>query len=453
MLSPEVPFQSPCPCGSGRKYKNCCWKREKREYATGCSAISDVIIKVYSFVVENMEDELCGVTDRILYKLYEDYDSDLIDKVGDEMNTYIIMNINDICACDIRLDDGSSVIDVYLDELDKELNPMALEFLLNWKEASFSLFEVIKVNYGKSMDIKDMFTGKTFTVTETRLSETAEPLDVFVGRIVPVGNEYFLPPSFLPIFPLDTDSIVLNLRETKKYLWGSRTLTWKRFFKKHWGLLHQIWLERLLLKRTGPKLVNMDGDSIMAFRLTFSLKEGSSFKANMILNSIPDINKTSDTTFDLVVDTRDRKDTTLDNILISTFELSEEKLVAEVNSENRAESIIALIEDKLGDLVNNTEQEPISFDPDAMYKKTEQDEIPLEIKEEIMMNFLDDHYTKWMDMPIPALGGMTPRLAAKKPGSCKKLIQLMKEMDSRPSFGGIDYDTSWLWEELGLNRP
>ena len=328
---------------------------------------------------------------------------------------------------------------------------MALEFLRNWKQSSFSLFEVTRVNYGNSLDLKDMFSRKTYTVTEKRLSETAAPLDAFVGRIVPVGDEYFLPPSFLPVHPLDIDSIILDLRETKKCMWGSRTLTWKRFFKKHWGILHQIWLERLLIKYKVPKLVNMDGDTIMAFRLTFFLKEGNSFKANMILNSIPDMNRTSDTTFDLVVDTRDRMDTTLDNILISTFELSEEKLVAKVNSENRAERIIALIEDNLGDLVENVEQEPIPFDPDAMHKNTEQDDIPLEIKEEIITDFLDDHYTKWMDMPIPALNGMTPSQAAKKPGSRKQLIRLMKEMDSRPSLGGIDYDTSWLWEELGLN--
>ncbi len=451
MLSPKVPFQSTCPCGSGRKYKNCCWKRENREYATGCSSIFNEIVKVYSFVENNMENELFWVSDVIMHELYEDFDNDLIDKVADEMDTYIILNINDICACDIRLDDGSSVIDVYLDELDKKLHPMALEFLRNWKESSFSLFEVTRVNYGKSLDLKDMFTRKTYTVTEKRLSETAAPLDAFIGRIVPVGDEYFLPPSFLPVHPLDIDSIILDLRETKKHMWGSRTLTWKRFFKKHWGILHQLWLERLLIKYKVPKLVNMDGDTIMAFRLTFFLKEGSSFKANMILNSIPDMNRTSDTTFDLVVDTRDRLDTTLDNILISTFELSEEKLVAEVNSENRAERIIALIEDNLGDLVENVEQKPIPFDPDAMHKNPEQDDIPLEIKEKIITDFLDDHYTKWMDMPIPALNGMTPSQAAKKPGSRKQLIRLMKEMESRPSLGGIDYDTSWLWEELGLN--
>ncbi len=424
-----------------------------REYATGRSAISDVILKVYSFVVENMKDELLGITDAILYKLFEDFDSDLIYKVGDEMDTYIIMNINDICACDTRFDDGSSVIDAYLDALDKKLHPMALEFLLNWKEASFSLFEVVKVNYGKSLYLMDMFTRKSYTVTESRLSETAEPLDAFVGRIVQVGEEFLLLPSFLPVHSSDSESIVLDIRETKKYVPGSKTITWKRFFKKHWSVLHQIWLERLLLKCMGPKLVNMDGDPIMAFRLTFSLKEGCSFQVNRILSSIPDMNKSSDTTFDLVVDTKDRMDTTLDNILISTFELSEENLVAVVNSENRAERIIALIEDNLGDLVKSVDQEPISFDPDAMHKKTEQDDIPMEVKEEIMANFLDAHYTKWMDIPVPALDGMTPRQAAKKPGSRKKLIRLMKEMESRPSFGGIDYDTSWLWEELDLNKP
>lgn len=69
MLSPKVPLTSPCHCGSGRKYRNCCWKKEKREYATGRSAISNAISDVMYLVQNDIPDEVSETASAVNYDL------------------------------------------------------------------------------------------------------------------------------------------------------------------------------------------------------------------------------------------------------------------------------------------------------------------------------------------------------------------------------------------------
>lgn len=332
---------------------------------------------------------------------------------------------------------------------------MAKEFLTNWKHASLSFYEIQKVNFRKSLLLKDLFTRKEYLVTESRLSQHLNRWDTFFARIIPLGNEFLLAPSIIPIIPLHADFYIKELREIKRTTRGSTTLTWKRFFKKHWYIIPQLWLEQVASSMGGPKMHNTDGDPIFPFRITFTLQKGSSFQVNRLLSAIPGMEKSSDTSFNFVVDTKDRKDIALDNVLVANLEVSETRLEVEVNSENRAERIIALLEDHIAEFIKEVEQEAIPFDPEAINRKInpEFDKLSGEVKEEMMMQFLDDHYTKWIDTPLPALNGITPRKAVKTPKMLKQLTLLLKDMEAQQIASNMNYDISWLWEELGLKRP
>jgi SEC-C motif len=62
------------------------------------------------------------------------------------------------------------------------------------------------------------------------------------------------------------------------------------------------------------------------------------------------------------------------------------------------------------------------------------------------------HLESWLDTPIPALSGMTPREAASKPRKRKDLILLLKEVENHESRAPREQqiDVSVLWTELGL---
>jgi len=68
---------------------------------------------------------------------------------------------------------------------------------------------------------------------------------------------------------------------------------------------------------------------------------------------------------------------------------------------------------------------------------------------------LDRHYRKQLDEPIPMLGNVTPRKAAKTAEGREKLVawlkclenQMAQHESSEPMAG---YDMAWLWEDLGV---
>ncbi|MBU2692277.1 MAG: SEC-C domain-containing protein [Candidatus Eisenbacteria bacterium] len=83
-------------------------------------------------------------------------------------------------------------------------------------------------------------------------------------------------------------------------------------------------------------------------------------------------------------------------------------------------------------------------------------DIPPEIRESLINEFLDKHYHAWCDLPVPALKDRTPRAAVQDPEGRRAVIDLIRSMENsetrRELSGGEPYDFTWLWQELGLDR-
>jgi hypothetical protein len=68
---------------------------------------------------------------------------------------------------------------------------------------------------------------------------------------------------------------------------------------------------------------------------------------------------------------------------------------------------------------------------------------------------MDRYYMNLLDEPVPMLGNVTPRRAAKSARGREKLVTWLKLLengvakrsDGSPMAG---YDVTWMWEELGV---
>ena len=73
----------------------------------------------------------------------------------------------------------------------------------------------------------------------------------------------------------------------------------------------------------------------------------------------------------------------------------------------------------------------------------------------IVQQGLDDYYRRVLDEPIPALGGKSPRAAAKTVKGREKVAAWLKMIENhaahRPPGDPMgSYDTGWMWRELGV---
>jgi len=127
-----------------------------------------------------------------------------------------------------------------------------------------------------------------------------------------------------------------------------------------------------------------------------------------------------------------------DNIPIATVSLKGTELHVEAMSEQRLERAIEAIDADFGDIAEPLEREITSIE-----------------ERRLLSGFLADHMCRWLDEPLPALGGDTPREAAK--GERREdLLRLVRGIENKADRsrrrGEPGVDVAWLRAELAIDE-
>jgi hypothetical protein len=161
-------------------------------------------------------------------------------------------------------------------------------------------------------------------------------------------------------------------------------------------------------------------------------------------------------------ESRDRGGT--ETISIAFLSLEGNSLDIRVNSKEREAKVRDRVEGLLGDLVASVERVEEALDLDRMKDRAasqplddERSELPFELQQRVVHEMMTKHYRRWLDEPVPALEGMTPRRAAADRQRRHQVISLLKQIEAdsrrRPADDPMaSFDFRWLWRELGLKR-
>jgi hypothetical protein len=147
---------------------------------------------------------------------------------------------------------------------------------------------------------------------------------------------------------------------------------------------------------------------------------------------------------------------------LATLTVTRDQLTAEAFSAER----LAWVKGRLAELADEAVSLRADVVEDVWRKigvagRTRQPEkrpprIPAEVEAGLLGQTLHRHYKTWLDDCIPALGGWTPRSAAKDPQLRPKVIQLLREIENQQDHarrqGESWYDIGWMWQELGISR-
>lgn len=83
-------------------------------------------------------------------------------------------------------------------------------------------------------------------------------------------------------------------------------------------------------------------------------------------------------------------------------------------------------------------------------------EIPPEIAEQVIHQFMDRQYRETLDQPVSMLGDKAPRQAAKSAAGRKKVAEWLKYLENQssrqptPADPMATYSFEWMWHELGV---
>ena len=84
-------------------------------------------------------------------------------------------------------------------------------------------------------------------------------------------------------------------------------------------------------------------------------------------------------------------------------------------------------------------------------------DLPAVEQREIVHATLDKHYHHLLDDPIPVLGNVSPRTAAKTKKGREKVVAWLKTLENHTARLAdrndpmATYDVTWLWTELGVS--
>jgi hypothetical protein len=193
----------PCPCGSGLKFKKCCYEKARAEASKAQDERSAVEIAL-SFLYDNYPDEIGDAIDHGFLGGLEEEEHARLEQLPPEAHDELDINIGEWLLADAVLQlDGEAVfaLDLVLGEGGPLLPQNARDWLIAASERPLSLYDVIRVVPGKGLELRDLVypDDPPVTVQDAAFSESARRGDIFGARILRRGDDRILSEAFYPM--------------------------------------------------------------------------------------------------------------------------------------------------------------------------------------------------------------------------------------------------------------
>ncbi|MGH8905058.1 MAG: SEC-C metal-binding domain-containing protein [Egibacteraceae bacterium] len=396
----------PCPCGSGRKYKVCCVRRNGHPLHERAGWLHR---KALQFLLRPPQWP-------VLWEMA------LARTGGDPDDSAKACAQEDSFVQDLALFD-TEVFTTFLDVRGELLPADELALGRSWAGRRRSLYEVTDVRPGEGLTLRDLRTGDRFEVTERLGSGYMQPGGLLYGRVVPDGRSHQLLGGISTI-PFTLRDRLLAFLDTEPG--PEETAAW------------------LTATEAPPTLSNVEGEPMMLCSARFA---------------VPDV-EAADRGLGEVFEQVDGR--YLDHIEVDGQPIVRGwarwdggELVMETNSEARFERLRDVI---LGAcdawLVEERRQTLEDFMAEASSDLEPAADLPLEAMVSADKHIVEAE-TRWVDEPIPALGGVAPRDAAADPtrrGDLEALLDEFEAENERLPEGFRSFNVGRLRRRLGLVR-
>ena len=455
----HVGRNDPCPCRSGRKFKHCCLTE-----ANTPTTPEGLLAQRLNGREKHLFEEIVAWAQRHLGRDWADEGSEVLgfDAPWDEMESQLLLP----WLVYHHPAQGAPPVERYLAARAQRLSADDRAILEAQRNAWLSIWEVTEVRPGVGVGVRDLLTAEERFVHEVSGSRTLERWASILGYVADYPGVH----AFAGIHPA-----VLRPMEAQPVLSAARARAGVRTRRVPPERMRAPALAAALIRdwRTAvhdramrasapPKLCNTDGDPLLLTkdRLGFSPErrddilrrlealEGAHRDPNDGRSAVITCSKPGNAMH------RSWDDTT-----IARIEVTGDELVVETNSLTRARAIRVRIEEACGEWIRHLGRETkdpveLTFHGRARGEREAPPPRPHDPQAQTLIReFLERHYESWIDEEIPALGGLTPREAAGKPGPRQRLVALLKEFEQQEAMRpeGERYDVGTLRAALRLD--
>ena len=328
--------------------------------------------------------------------------------------------------------EGRTVAELYAEERTGKLDMLEKRLIESINRKPYSFWEVLSVDSGKGMKLQDIFKGLRIEVHELSGSQYLQPSDLLFGRAVSVDGVGMLMGLGPTIIPPRYKPEVIELRKPLRH--GRSAITDDTLYE--WETeIRDLYLQIDRSLHSMPQFCNTDGDLMEFHRLIYEVSS-----TEEAFNKLSDLCVTMESEqlcadaeqddagrmiqVEIPWDRQGHKASPgLPSTLLGRIMIDGHRLIAEVNSAQRAETLRNEIDNRLGEAGRfkveeiqdlhsiMSKREAGTVEGEKSKKHEELMQLP-EVQEQLA-EIIRKHWESWVDQDIPALGGISPRDAAK----------------------------------------
>ncbi len=439
----KIGRNEPCPCGSGKKYKNCCLSKtappsQELYYRRLSEAHNRLVKDLVPYATRTFGEESvhAAMLEFLLWPEDEDGISEtMLGRTAPLFWPWYLFNWEydpEDAEVELTGPKNRTPAELYAEERADKLDPLERRLIENINRKPYSFLEVLSVDRGKGMALQDILKGTRIEVLEHSGSQNVQPADVLFGRAVSVDGVGMLMGLATTRIPPGHKPQIIELR--KRLHRRQNPVTDATLHD--WDLeIRELFFDIDHALHTRPQMCNTDGDPLEFHRLIYDVSS-----AEEAFQKLSDL-CVSMTSEELLDDAKrdgagriiraeipwdrlgHKKVSGLPNTLLGRIMIDGRRLTAEVNSEKRAVKLRQELDVRLGgcgrfrvDEIQDLDSVLNSPEPRTSRRKTSKEHEDLMQRPEVqeqMASIIGKHWESWVDQKIPALGGKTPRQAIK----------------------------------------
>ncbi|MBI3848134.1 MAG: DUF2384 domain-containing protein [Planctomycetes bacterium] len=285
-----------------------------------------------------------------------------------------------------------------------------------------SLFRIDGVLPGESLSLVDLVSGERVVAHDVAMSRTSRIELCIPARVFAAGDFHFVAKLGPALLATETDEAIEYLETLGMSMTHSSIARRVHLFGRLW-----TWREERR-RRPLPRLCNTDGDPLEPQTARFGVTDAAAVKS--ALGGRADVDFDDDEKCWTWFREGPPRGTALgDRTLLGRIEFCGDELRLEVNSSARLERARTWLEAIAGVRFIGRFTHPIDLDAMRSGPRREPDEITPEFAAAANAT-MREHYLHWIDEPIPALDGRTPREVCRTPEGRDRVAVMIRTMPS-----------------------
>ncbi|MBW2496371.1 MAG: SEC-C domain-containing protein [Deltaproteobacteria bacterium] len=436
----------PCPCGSGRKYKRCHLAEDEAQRGERARA------ERLGTLGADLTNAICAYARDRFGERWDDPAFELFFEPEDAFQLLVPYSAHHVPI------EGRTAAEWFREAFEPELSADERACLDAEAASWLSLWQVVEGRPGDGLTLRDRLTGQVRDVIERTASRTLKEGESVLARLVELGD--FVSINGLYPFALPETEAAEIERRTRAHLRRKRDVPVERLREpKAMRYLIRRVDEEYASRLAGPTLVNNEGDPILFTTDHFEFEAGTGAEIARRLASLPGAHgpepgddggdgDDASEVFDFVG---------RGEVLVGQARLGDRRLRVDTNSIERADTLRGQIERSCGALLRHLVREhgdPLSAAVGGGSAEDLRDDEPSPEMRALASAIKEQHYTEWLDVPVPALRGETPRAAVATEDGRARVEALLADFEEAERSLPADerFNFGRLRRELGLGE-